>query len=83
MFTICRFFEDSRAGAVVETGFMTFTHPRRDPVDINDLVSIDVFARNLTDEEGLTWIETEIGDGRANYIRPRTIGIQLRALFGQ
>jgi len=51
--------------------------------DINDIVSIDVFARNLTNEEGLTWVETEIGDGRANFIRPRTIGIELRALFGQ
>ena len=50
--------------------------------DMNDLVSVDVFARNLTNEEGLTWVETEIGDGRANFIRPRTIGIELRALFG-
>jgi len=52
-------------------------------VDINNSVSVDVFGRNLTDEEGLTWVETEIGDGRANYIRPRTIGLELRALFGQ
>ena len=50
---------------------------------INDSVSVDVFARNLTNREGLTWIETELGDGRANYIRPRTIGIELRARFGQ
>ena len=51
--------------------------------DINDLVSVDIFARNLANEEGLTWIETELGDGRANYIRPRTIGIEVRAQFGQ
>ena len=51
--------------------------------EINDSVSVDVFARNLTNKEGLTWIETELGDGRANYIRPRTIGIELRARFGQ
>lgn len=51
--------------------------------EINDSVSVDVFARNLTNKEGLTWIETELGDGRANYIRPRTIGIEFRARFGQ
>jgi len=51
--------------------------------EINDSVSVDLFARNLTNKEGLTWIETELGDGRANYIRPRTIGIELRARFGQ
>lgn len=51
--------------------------------DISDDISIDLFARNLTNEEGLTWVETEIGDGRANYMRPRTIGIQLHARFGQ
>jgi outer membrane receptor protein involved in Fe transport len=51
--------------------------------EINDSVSVDFFARNLTNKEGLTWIETELGDGRANYIRPRTIGIELRARFGQ
>lgn len=52
-------------------------------VDINDRISLDFFARNLTGEEGLTWVETEIGDGRANFIRPRTIGIEFRALFGE
>lgn len=51
--------------------------------DISDDISIDLFARNLTNKEGLTWVETEIGDGRANYMRPRTIGIQLRARVGQ
>ncbi|MGB2421741.1 MAG: TonB-dependent receptor, partial [Porticoccaceae bacterium] len=51
--------------------------------EINDSVSVDLFARNLTNKEGLTWIETELGDGRANYIRPRTIGIEVRARFGQ
>ncbi len=51
--------------------------------EINDTISVDIFARNLTNEDGLTWIETELGDGRANYIRPRTIGIELRARFGQ
>ncbi len=51
--------------------------------DITDYISIDAFANNLTNEFGRTWIETEIGDGRANYIRPRTVGIELRALFGQ
>ena len=51
--------------------------------DITDHISVDAFAHNLTNEDGLTWIETEIGDGRANYIRPRTIGIEVRALFGQ
>ena len=51
--------------------------------EISDSVSVDIFARNLTNEDGLTWIETELGDGRANYIRPRTIGIEVRARFGQ
>ncbi len=51
--------------------------------DITDHISVDIFAQNLTNEEGVTWIETEIGDGRANYIRPRTVGIELRARFGQ
>jgi len=51
--------------------------------DISERISLDLFARNLTDEEGLTWVETEIGDGRANFIRPRTIGVEIRALFGQ
>ena len=51
--------------------------------EINDSVSVDVFARNLSNEDGLTWVETELGDGRANYIRPRTIGIEVRARFGQ
>tara|TARA_B100001063_G_scaffold77450_1_gene71889 strand:+ start:193 stop:2454 length:2262 start_codon:yes stop_codon:yes gene_type:complete len=51
--------------------------------DISGQISIDLFVKNLTDEEGLTWVETEIGDGRANYIRPRTIGVEVRALFGQ
>lgn len=51
--------------------------------EINESVSVDLFARNLTNKEGLTWIETELGDGRANYIRPRTIGIEVRARFGQ
>ncbi|MDB4049198.1 TonB-dependent receptor, partial [Luminiphilus sp.] len=51
--------------------------------DITERISLDLFVRNLTDEEGLTWVETEIGDGRANYIRPRTIGVELRALLGQ
>ncbi len=51
--------------------------------EINDSVSVDIFARNLANKEGLTWVETELGDGRANYIRPRTIGIEVRARFGQ
>ena len=51
--------------------------------DLSERISLDLFVRNLTDEEGLTWVETEIGDGRANYIRPRTIGVELRALLGQ
>lgn len=51
--------------------------------DITDLISVSFFARNLTNEEGISWIETEIGDGRANFVRPRTIGIELRARFGQ
>ena len=51
--------------------------------DINDVFSVDVFARNLTNEKGLTWVDTEIGDGRANFIRPRTIGIELRARLGR
>lgn len=50
-------------------------------VEINDVISLDFFARNLSGEEGLTWVETEIGDGRANFIRPRTIGIEFRARF--
>ena len=51
--------------------------------DISDRISLDFFVRNLTNEEGLTWVETEIGDGRANFIRPRTIGVEVRGLFGQ
>ncbi len=51
--------------------------------DITERISLDLFVKNLTDEEGLTWVETEIGDGRANYIRPMTIGLEVRALFGQ
>ena len=51
--------------------------------EINNTISVDIFARNLTNEDGLTWIETELGDGRANFIRPRTIGIEFRARFGQ
>lgn len=51
--------------------------------DINDVFSVDVFARNLTNKKGLTWVDTEIGDGRANFIRPRTIGIELRARLGR
>ncbi len=51
--------------------------------DLSERISLDLFVRNLTDEEGLTWVETEIGDGRANYTRPRTIGVELRALLGQ
>jgi len=51
--------------------------------DITERISLDLFVKNLTDEEGLTWVETEIGDGRANYIRPRTVGVEVRALFGQ
>lgn len=51
--------------------------------DITDRVALDLFARNLTDEDGPTWIETEIGDGRANFLRPRTIGIEVRARFGE
>lgn len=51
--------------------------------DISEHISVDVFANNLTNEQGLTWIETEIGDGRANFIRPRTVGVQFRANFGQ
>jgi outer membrane receptor protein involved in Fe transport len=50
-------------------------------VEINDHISLDFFARNLSGEEGLTWVETEIGDGRANFIRPRTIGMEFRARF--
>ncbi|NBP95540.1 MAG: hypothetical protein EBU28_09295 [Gammaproteobacteria bacterium] len=51
--------------------------------DVTEKISLSVFARNLTNEDGLTWIETELGDGRANYLRPRTIGLQLRAMLGQ
>ena len=51
--------------------------------EISEDISVDLFARNLTNKEGLTWVETEIGDGRANYMRPRTIGIELRARVGQ
>ena len=52
-------------------------------INVTEKISLSVFARNLTNEDGLTWIETELGDGRANYLRPRTIGIQLRAMLGQ
>ena len=52
-------------------------------INVTERMSLSVFARNLTNEDGLTWIETELGDGRANYLRPRTIGIQLRAMLGQ
>ena len=50
-----------------------------------DQISADIFIDNLTNNDGLTWVETAFADAsgvaRANQIRPRTIGLNLRYQF--
>ena len=53
-------------------------------VDIDQL-SVNLFANNLTNENGLTWVETNRAgfsdDNSAYRIRPRTIGVNLSYQF--
>lgn len=44
-------------------------------------VGIDLFVNNLTDEYAVLWASTNIPDGRANVLRPRTYGVELRYRF--
>jgi iron complex outermembrane recepter protein len=52
-------------------------------------INIDLFVNNLTDEDGLTWVESYISSGstsnrgnrRAYRIRPRTIGMNIGYSF--
>ena len=46
-------------------------------VDITN-VSIEFFAKNLTNEDALTHADVAVFDDRAYQLRPRTIGLQLR-----
>ena len=50
-----------------------------------DQISADIFVDNLTNNDGLTWVETLFNTvtsiQRANQIRPRTIGLNLTYQF--
>ena len=49
-----------------------------------DDISVDIFANNLANNDGLTWVDSVngiFGTLRANRIRPRSIGLNLRYQF--
>lgn len=46
-----------------------------------NVVSLQLFARNLTNENAYTWAESLIPDGRAYQLRPRTVGVTVGYRF--
>ncbi|MDA9296188.1 TonB-dependent receptor [Porticoccaceae bacterium] len=48
---------------------------------IYEQFNIELFARNLTDEDALTHADTSFGDDRAYQLRPRTIGLNIGYQF--
>ena len=50
-----------------------------------DQIDLDVFVNNLTNNDGVTWVETvnvTLGAGNNAYrIRPRTVGLNLSYKF--
>ena len=50
-----------------------------------DPITMDIFVNNLTNDDGLTWVEntavTAGADSNAYRIRPRTIGLNLSYQF--
>lgn len=46
-----------------------------------DKFSIGLFAKNLTNADDFTWVDTSVPDTRAYRLRPRTIGINAEITF--
>lgn len=49
-----------------------------------DQVGVDIFVNNLTNDDALTWVDNlngRLGAPRANRIRPRTVGLNIRYQF--
>ena len=50
-----------------------------------DRFEVDIFVKNLTDEDGFTWVEALLGDvigtSRAYRVRPRTLGLNIAYRF--
>ena len=46
-----------------------------------DNINIELYGRNLTNEDSITWLGTVLPDSRVNRLRPRTLGINLAYQF--
>ena len=42
-----------------------------------DNITVDLFIDNLTDDDGITWVDAQLLDNRGNRLQPRTVGLNV------
>ena len=51
-------------------------------VKLNEGFSVELYGKNITNSNELTWVDSEPASGlRGNFMRPRTVGVSLRYQF--
>lgn len=46
-----------------------------------DNITVDLFIDNLTDDDGITWVDAQLLDNRGNRLQPRTVGLNVGYQF--